>query len=292
MKKQRKYSVGLFNQPWAMLYLGIEDLLLDIDFALNAFQTELARSEESVIEKLTGEPFIRDGNIAIIPVNGTLVKTGSLFTEGTRYGYLRRALSMAEQAKGIDAIMLDVDTPGGTVAGVHETAELLYRVNQRKPVYAWVDDLAASAGYWLVSQCSMIGAHAGGDVGSIGIFTMHYDYSERDLKYGVRRTVMAVGDLKAAGHDAGPLPDKAEKYIMDLLNRTQDIFVNTVSRGRPKLSTSKVRATQGRLYMGEQARKMGLIDEVMGRDDFIDLVKRRTALRDTVSTSWKNRRGN
>lgn len=272
------HLVRLICQPWAIQPDVLESWcqILDAKLAGTAIPPELAASggRRSTAER--DEPFTRDGNLAIVPVVGTMVKANTLFSCDATYGDLRQAVAAAERAKGIDAILLDADTPGGTVAGVHETGDFLARTAQRKPVYGWVDDLVASAGYWLMSQTRMIGAHPAADIGSIGVITVHYDRSGRDANYGVKRTVLAVGEYKAAGNDTGPLSAEAHSYIMERLNQTYDLFISAVTRGRPQLAADTVRATQSRVYKADQARNLGLIDRVMGRDEYIDLIKRQT----------------
>lgn len=268
------HLVRLISQQWAIHPEILENWCRILDAKLSGvgIPEELSASGR-VAGRGDDEPFLRDGNIAIVPVVGTLVKANSLFTCDATYADVRRTVLAAENARGIDAIVMDGDTPGGTVAGAQETGDFLAKVNQRKPVFGWVDDLAASAGYWLLSQTRMIGAHQAADIGSIGVLTVHYDRSGRDEQSGVRRKVLAVGDYKAAGNDTAPLSPEAEAYILDRLNQTYGLFIAAVTRGRKQLTPAAVRDMQSRVYKAAQARELGLIDQVMGRDEYIDFVK-------------------
>ncbi|RQW89952.1 MAG: S49 family peptidase [Geobacter sp.] len=277
------HLVRLISQQWAIEAEVLENWCQILDAKLSGLPLpdQLISIEEKIssgrsASRSDEESFIRDGNIAIVPVVGTLVKANTLFSCDATYGDLRRSVSAAEKAKGIDAIILDGDTPGGTVAGVQEAGDFLTKVGQRKPLYGWVDDLAASAGYWLLSQTRMIGAHAAADIGSIGVLTVNYDRSGRDEQNGVKRTVLAVGDYKAAGNDTAPLTSDEQAYIMDRLEQTYGLFISAVGKGRPQLSADKIREMQSRVYKAAQAQKLGLIDHVMGRDEYIDYVKRQT----------------
>jgi len=277
------HLVRLISQPWAIHPEILENWCQILDAKLSGvgIPNELAESGRAS-RGGEDEPFIRDGNVAIVPVVGTLVKANTFFSCDATYAEVRRAVLAAEGARGIDAIILDGDTPGGTVAGAQETGDFLAKVNQRKPVFGWVDDLAASAGYWLLSQTRMIGAHPAADIGSIGVLTVHYDRSLRDEKAGVRRKVLAVGDYKAAGNDTAPLSPEAEAYIMDRLNQTYGLFISAVTRGRQQLTPAAVREMQSRVYKAAQARELGLIDQVMGRDEYIEFVKQQ--VKGSVST--------
>lgn len=287
--KRLDHLVQLISQPWAIHSDVIEGWcrILDAKLAGHEIPDDLAAAG-SARSSAKDEPFQRDGNVAIVPIVGTLVKTNSFFSCDATYAQLRQAVSAAENAKGIDAIILDGDTPGGTVAGAQETGDFLAKVNQRKPVYGWVDDLAASAGYWLLSQAREIGAHPAADVGSIGVLAVHYDRSGRDAQAGLKRTVLAVGDYKAAGNDTGPLSADERDYLMQRLNQTYDLFMSAVNRGRPQLGIEKIRGMQSRVYKSAQARELGLIDMVMGKDEYIDHIKRQT--KGAVTVPYKGAR--
>lgn len=268
--------VRLVSQQWAINPEVLENWCQILDAKLSGQEIPAEFAAAGGGSGGGDEPFQRDGNIAIVPMVGTLVKANTLFSCDATYGGLRQAVSAAEKAKGIDAIILDGDTPGGTVAGAQEAGAFLAKVNQRKPLYGWVDDLAASAGYWLMSQTRMIGAHSAADIGSIGVLTVHYDRSGRDKAAGIRRTVLAVGDLKAAGNDTGPLSAEEHAYLMDRLEQTYGLFISAVNKGRPQLSSDMIRAMQSRVYKSTQAKDLGLIDHIMGRDEYIDHIKRQT----------------
>lgn len=278
------HLVRLISQPWAVQPDLLENWcqILDAKLAGHAIPAEfMAVSDQD--GKKADEPFLRDGNLAIVPLVGTLVKANSWFSCDTTYASFRQALLAAERAKGIDGILIDGDSPGGTVAGCLETGDFLSQLNLRKALFGWVDDLSASAAYWLTSQTRMIGAHAGADIGSIGVLTVAYDRSGRDQQNGIKRTVLAVGDYKAAGNDTGPLSKEAEAYILERLNQTYDLFKGAVNRGRPQLSLSAIHDMQSRVYKAEEAKKLHLIDHVMGRDEYLALVK--SQLKGSVSAA-------
>jgi signal peptide peptidase SppA len=270
--------VRLISQPWAIHSEVLENWcqILDAKLAGHEIPAEFIAAASRSSAAQGEELFTRDGNIAIVPVVGTLVKANTMFSCDSTYADLRQAVTAAENAKGITAILLDGDTPGGTVAGAQETGDFLARMSMRKPLYGWVDDLAASAGYWLLSQTRQIGAHAAADVGSIGVLAVHYDRSGRDQNMGVKRTVLAVGDFKAAGNDTGPLAPDERAYLMDRLTQTYGLFIAAVNKGRPQMSADNIRAMQSRIYKSAEARELGLIDHVMGRDEYIQYIKTQT----------------
>ena len=273
--------VRLISQQWAIEADVLENWcqILDAKLSGHSIPDHLLATEEQIAaagnsSRGGDEPFVRDGNLAIIPVVGTLVKANTWFSCDATYAQLQKAMTAAAQAKGIEAMMLHGDTPGGTVAGVQEAGDFIAKMNKRMPVYGYADDLTASAGYWLLSQTRMIGSHAASDIGSIGVLTVHYDRSQRDAQYGVKRTVLAVGDMKAAGNDTEPLDKETTAYIMERLQQTYGLFIGAVNKGRPQLSADHIRSMQSRVYKAGQAKEQGLIDHVMGRDEYVDHIKR------------------
>lgn len=275
--------IRLISQPWAIHPEVLENWCQILDAKLGglALPAELAASARNGGGS-GDELFVRDGNLAIVPVVGTLVKRNTLFSCDATYNQVQQAVAAAVADSSIDGILLDGDSPGGTVAGAQETGDFIYRANQQKPVYGWVDDLAASAGYWLMAQTRSIGAHPAADIGSIGVITVHYDRSGRDEQAGIKRSVLAVGDYKASGADTGPLSGEDRAYILERLNQTYDLFIAAVIRQR-QMSAEHIRGLQSRIFKAAQAKETGLIDHIMGRDEYIGHVKKQ--LKGSVSST-------
>ena len=153
------------------------------------------------------------------------------------------------------------DSPGGEVGGLFDLADLIQGSRGKKPVYASVAESAFSAAYAIASACDRIFLTRTAGVGSIGVFTMHVDISKMDEKEGVACTYIFAGAKKVDGNPHEPLSSDAKDTIQAEIDRTYDLFVNTVARNR-KLTAKKVKSTEAGLYFGEEGVESGLADQV------------------------------
>jgi len=206
--------------------------------------------------------------VAIIHVSGTLVqKLGTLrpYSGMTGYDGIRQNLLMAVSNPRVKAIVLDIDSPGGEVAGCFDLVDTIYRARGSKPIWAVVDEMAFSAGYAIASAADHITVPRTGGTGSIGVIAMHVDWSKALTDTGLKVTFITFGDRKADGAAELPLsPEALARFQMDM-DTMGELFVSTVARNR-SLDSAKVRATQASTYLGTTGVEMGLADAVMAPD--------------------------
>lgn len=207
------------------------------------------------------------GGVGIIPVYGVLAQRMDMFSEisgGTSYQALRQMVHEAIANDDIKAIILDFDSPGGTVPGTEElAAELRALRGGDKPIIAQVNALAASAAYWIASATDEIVVTPSGRAGSIGVYTSHDDISEFLAQKGIKRTYLAAGKHKVDGNEAEPLGEDARAHIMELVEQSYQKFVAAVADGRG-VSKSRVEETygQGRLFGAEALLDRGMVDRI------------------------------
>jgi signal peptide peptidase SppA len=214
----------------------------------------------------------QDGALAVIPVTGSLQKRSSLFHSGMTYSKLQAMVAEALADGSVEAILLDIDSPGGSADGITGLSAFLQEAAGQKPLYAFVNGTATSAAYWIASLAQKIAAPPEGQTGSIGVRSLHVDYSRMNEERGVTVTHLAVGDYKAAGNSDEPLGDEARAYFMERLDQLYGLFVQAVAEQRG-LDAQAVRDTQARIYLAQEAKELGLIDEVMSRESFINQIK-------------------
>jgi len=218
---------------------------------------------------------VQDG-VAIIPVHGVLAKRMNLFamiSGGTSTEILMSDFQDALGNDEVQSILLDIDSPGGTVDGTQALAGLIYQSRGEKPVIAFANGLMASAAYWVGSAADQIIAEETAAVGSVGVISMHYDYSEADRKEGVKRTVISSGKYKAIGNDTEPLSKEGEQYIKDRLDYLYSIFVNEVARNRGVDTKAALNMSEGKIFIGQQAMDVGLVDQIGSFDDAFNIAK-------------------
>lgn len=206
--------------------------------------------------------------VAVIPIMGAVMqRTDPLFAyfgiAQSGHDYLRAQLQVALSSKRVSSILLYVDSPGGDVMGTPETAEMIAEVNKQKKVVAYTEGLNASAAYHLTSQASEIWASKSSLIGSIGVYTMHVDYSQLLENDGVKVTFIQAGKNKTEGNPYEPLSDEAKAETQRQVNDYYSMMLNAIAAGRG-VSVEKVESDfgQGRVFIAEKAQKLGLIDKV------------------------------
>ena len=209
--------------------------------------------------------------IGVIDVMGVLAHHGG-YTGASSYvlGYdtISKRLDAALGDVDVEAIVLNLDSPGGAAAGAFDAADVVRDAGRIKPVHAAVGDMAASAAYAIASAATSISITRTGMVGSIGVVMRHIDASERMKQDGLSVTHIHAGAHKVDGHPFAPLSDAVRADLQQEVDIVYDLFVETVASNRD-MAVSAVRATEARMYSGEDAVTMGLADRVETPDQLI-----------------------
>jgi signal peptide peptidase SppA len=208
------------------------------------------------------------GGVALIEVQGTLVqKLGSLRPYSGMSGYdgIRQNLFMALEDPDVQAIALDIDSPGGEVAGCFDLVDTIYSLRGTKPIWSILNESAYSAAYAIASATDRIVVPRTGGVGSIGVICAHVDMSKALTSAGVKVTFITYGDRKADGHSEIELSEEAFARFQADIDTMGDLFVETVARNR-NITAATVRDTQAATFMGAAGVALGLADEVAAPD--------------------------
>jgi signal peptide peptidase SppA len=220
----------------------------------------------------------RASQVALIGLYGPMMlHTGPLEAlsgaTGTReFAALVRA---AADDPNVAEIVLDVDSPGGTVDSVDVAVAAVRYAAERKPVTAVTEGLMASAAYWVASQATKVVASENSQVGSISVLWRHVDQSGANEKAGVKVTTLATGDKKAVGDRNGPLSEAGTAEMMRLMTAHHEAFVADVAKGRG-ITADRVQRdwADGRVETGAIAARIGLVDEVGTLASVLDGVTR------------------
>lgn len=214
------------------------------------------------------------GKIAVIPLSGTIAgvnQQGLLTTGGISPKLVRDYLKKAEGDGGVKAVVLRVDSPGGSAAASQEIASEIRRFKEDtgKPVVVSMGDIAASGGYYISVYADRIVANPGTLTGSIGVIS-HFIYIEGLLeKLGLEMETIKAGEHKDMG--IRPLTDRERQIIQDITYELYEQFVVAVAHGRSlPVADVKTLAT-GQPYTGAQALELRLVDELGGLDRAIEL---------------------
>lgn len=208
---------------------------------------------------------LTDKGVAIVPVHGELVNRGSWLGSHSglvSYEGLRHSLRQAADDPAVRSIVLDINSPGGMVAGMPETAATVREIAKAKPVIAVANDMMASAAYGIASGATRIVTTDTAIVGSIGTLYVHTDRSKALEKAGLKVTLIHAGARKVEGNSVQPLSEDVRARIQDRTEKLQASFVDLVRAGRPHLTEAAIRATEADVYYGAEAVDQGLADVV------------------------------
>lgn len=205
--------------------------------------------------------------IAVISMEGVTTKQGLWPFAGAATVEIRNEIRQAAADPAVDGILLVIDSPGGTVAGTADLAAEVRAANAKKPVFAFVDDLAASAAYWVASQARRVYANnATAIVGSIGTLMGLYDQSKQYSKQGVRPVLVSTGPHKGAGFPGSAVTADQKAHFEEIVNQTQQSFTAAVAAGRGFSKKEINKLADGRVYLAAEALSLRLIDGVQSLD--------------------------
>ncbi len=215
------------------------------------------------------------GKIGVIPVYGPVDQrwSGALDKAGgTSLEEVGLAFDTLMSDPSVTAILFDIDSPGGSSYGVEELSTRVFNARSVKPSYAIANSMAASAGYWLASAAGHLTVTPGGDVGSVGVYSVHVDESAALAMEGVQITAVSAGEFKTELAPWSALSNEARAYVQESVNATYSKFLSAVARNRgTTVSDVKANYGQGRVLNADQslAAKMvdriGSFDEVLGK---------------------------
>lgn len=224
-------------------------------------------------------------SVAVITVDGEMVNRGAWIGAHSglvSYEGIDAQLHAAAADVRVKSILLDVNSPGGEAVGAMELAATVRSINATKPIFAFVNGMAASAAYAFVSGATKIITTPSGISGSIGVVLLHLDRSgELEMK-GIKPTLIHAGAHKVDGNPFGPLSDAVKTDLQAEVMKFYGLFVDTVVSGRKGLTAESVRATEARTYIGSDAVAAGLVDAVSTFEDVLSEMQRAYG-RSTVS---------
>ncbi|GAB5451828.1 MAG: S49 family peptidase [Halioglobus sp.] len=214
-------------------------------------------------------PYHMEQGVAVIPVNGPLMhKWPYLGMYSAGYGALLKVVSMAVEDSEVDGILLDMDTPGGEVAGCFDTSQRLRELSEIKPIGALCNDMNLSAGMCLASAASRRFITQTGEAGSVGVVMAHFSYEEWDKKDGLQVTLIYSGERKVDGNMYQNLPEEVfalfQNQIHDLRHEFADIVGEYIG-----MESDDVLATEAGVYRGQAAIDVGFADELVNGHEAI-----------------------
>lgn len=221
-------------------------------------------------------------SVGWVTIRGPIMagETGRPWERGAEQ-WARRIEQLAE-TKGVKAIVLDINSPGGSVGAVQEVHSRILRVKKEKniPFVALFGDVSASGGYYIGAACDKIVAHPGTLTGSIGVIFSMTNLEGLFAKIGVKQDPIKSGKHKDIGSPARPMTAEEKKILQDMIDDTYGQFVSAVSAGR-KMPLEEVKPlADGRIYTGTQALDLKLVDQLGDSKDALLLAAKLGGIKD------------
>ena len=252
---EQQNSTAADNKVWAINPKHLQQ-------ASATLSAELIIDDEDDDDMMDDYAMAEENGVAIIPVAGVIghkVSAVSKLLGAVDTVDVIAAIELAAEDDDIDTIILDIDSPGGTVGGVPELAETVEDVQRAgvKKIYAYTDSMMASAAYWMAAGANGIFAAPSAEVGSIGVYLPVMDTSKALAEKGVTVEIFKSGKYKAAGFPGVALDEEVRKHLQLEVMETYNEFAGFVKKYRAELNYEYM---QGQTLTGRKAADVGMVD--------------------------------
>lgn len=213
------------------------------------------------------------GGIAVIPLNGVITQHPDWLGD-TSVDEFYTAFAAAITDPSVGAVLVSIDSPGGSVYGIQELSQAMIAARELKPIVAIANSLAASAAYWIGCSASEFYCTPSGEVGSIGVWQAHMDFSGALEKAGIKTTLISAGKYKVEGNPFQPLDKDALSFLQSRVDDYYNAFAGAVAAARGvAVSVVKNGMGEGRVLGAQEAVKQNMIDGVMTMPQVISLMQ-------------------
>lgn len=234
----------------------------------------MVRSQEDIQQYREFSSFMNfnyvtnERGIAVVALNSPTSFSSSLFFSNSAYLSLKATIERAIQDESVKVIVLSINSPGGEVAGLMDTAKYIHEKTQTKPIYAYTDSLACSASYLIAAACSRIYSSPFAEIGCCGVICQATDYSEYEKKNGFLSKIFR--SKNAQKKNLSPFTEEGEKQIQTRLDELEDGYFEALSMFRGEENVEKIKLLEGSTVLGKDALDVGLIDKLSSYEDFIN----------------------
>ena len=261
------------------------------DIATNAWalmKTINAGANGVALSQFVGET---GAKILLVQLDGVLTEqpqSASFFSPGeSRIARLREELDRARDDAGVRALLLRINSPGGTTVGGEALHNALLNLAKKKPVVAVFSTVATSAAYMAGIASDHIIARGSSITGSVGVIIQWAEVTEMLGKLGIKMQEVRSGTLKAVPSPFRPLDDNAREMTQEMVAEAKDWFMEMVATRRSINPEAIPGLTEGRIYSGRQALKHKLIDELGGEEEAVAwLEEKRQVQKDLKIIDW------
>lgn len=274
MNRRTEYLSYIKGQLWGIIPGRLDAMIKKSDMADQSQDEKTLREKyPKAFEKTNGYGYEKQGAVAVIDIEGVIEKKHSLWSwvfGGISSEMIRKDIESALKDTGVDAILLNIDSPGGTVDGTKELSDFIHSVRGQKPIVALTDGLMASAAYYIGSAADKIYASDLAQVGHIGVIQPHIDWSQALSDEGIKVTLIHAGKFKTVGNPYEPLSDEARAVIQAEVDNIYGQFVQDVARNRGvAIEYAAENMADARLFFGKDAPASNMTDGIATKQELI-----------------------
>ena len=224
--------------------------------------------------------FVSGDKIAVVEIKGVITQSSGVIEEMSQY----------QEDDGVKAIILRIDSPGGGVGPSQEIHREVLKIRSKKKVITSMGSVAASGGYYIACASDLIVANPGTITGSIGVLMEFTNIEELFKKIGIKGVVLKSGEHKDIGSPFREMTPEEKKIVQGVIDNVHQQFVQAVAEGR-KMDREKVmQVADGRILTGEQAKQIGLVDQIGNLQDAIDVVAKMVGIEGKPNVLYPKRK--
>ncbi len=278
-----KNKIMLFPSLWAIL----ETELTKLETLYSGFTADTLAGIErdshvavdglEVLTPFSSPDVTIINNVGVLRIEGPIMQKESIFSMifgGATLDSLTADFKSLADNDDIDTIVLDIDSPGGTVSGVQDFANLVFDAREKKTIISISSSIMTSAAMWIGAAAEHIFISCGTVVtGSIGVLTTHVDVSQLQADLGIKTTEITAGREKRIASTFAPLTDAGRSSLQSQVDKIMEAFVGDVARFRG-VSEQEVKSNMadGKTFIGDNAVKAGLVDDIKTFDLLIETI--------------------
>ena len=215
-----------------------------------------------------------DGNVAVIDITGTILADEDvdfLFEDVTSSDDIRELIRKADRDDEIKAIVFKINSPGGSAVASEEIANEIKKTN--KTTVAWIREIGTSGAYWIASASDHVIANRMSITGSIGVIASYLGFSGFIADHNVTYERLVSGNLKDIGSPFKEMTQEERALFQKSLDSIHDYFIEEVAKNRNLKKRDVEKIATGQFFIGAEAKDLGLVDELGGRDEVIAYVE-------------------
>jgi protease-4 len=231
-------------------------------------------SRSAPFARSSSDSFLTTGRsgVAVIKIQGD-IRSGYSTGGSSGADDVIEELVSAKHSSNIRAVILDINSPGGSVGATKSIYNAVRDLRKEKPVVAVVSDIAASGGYYVASACDKIFAQDGSLIGSIGVISFHGDISGFLNDYKIKISTIKSGKFKDSSYPFRSMTDQERRMLQSVMDDAYERFITDVSEGRGQPRKAVMEWAEGKIFSGKQAKSEQMIDDIGGKTEAIQVLK-------------------